>query len=128
MRSVGFLLMLVSIATASFAQATTPHFAKDLSYEKVRATLLRQGWKPMSLTPTGQCGWAPDQCPKVPEVVFCAGAGALVPCYYAWRKGNAFIEIEGHGEGAPQAYLKTISCRQIVRGDPRYVSDWKCVH
>ena len=119
--------MLVWTAAATVAQAATPHFPKDMSYDLVRAQLLRQGWKPMDLVPAGQCGWDADQCPKVPEVIFCAGAGALVPCFYGWQKGHMLIEIEGHSEASPQKYLKTLACRRIVHGDPRYIADWKCV-
>lgn len=116
-----------SAGTAASTPSALPVFRKGESYDQVRRSLIDNGWKPMSLVPAGHCGWDADMCPKVPEVIVCAGAGAEVPCFYAWRKDNALIQIVGGGEGAPQAYLRTIRCKAIVRGDPQYVNDWKCV-
>jgi len=119
--------VLVALLTSLPAQAAPiPHFRTGESYDQVRRSLLRAGWEPVRLVPAGHCGWDADQCPAVPEVVMCAGAGALVPCFYAWKKGGTFIEIEGHGEGVPQPYLRTIRCTGFIKGDPRFDNDWTC--
>ena len=118
--------LLVALLTSLPAQAApVPHFRHGESYDLVRRSLLRAGWQPVRLVPAGHCGWG-AQCPAVPEVIICAGAGSPVPCMYAWKTPHAFIEIEAIGEGLPQSYLRTIRCKAFIKGNSRFDNDWTC--
>lgn len=99
-----------------------PAFRKGSPYTQVRQVLLIQGWTPLALVAPGQCG---PSCPRVPEVLWCAGAGAEAPCTYAWRRAEKYVMVEGHYESRPQRVAKMIQCSGFRR-DPQYTSVWKC--
>ncbi len=126
MRGMIALLAAAGIfATSVNAEPSLPYFKAGISYTKVRASLLKQGWQPMPVLSAADKGSYADGWPNVPEVVGC-GMGATAACRYAWKKGDRIIEIVGHGEGYPQVYASVIECGRLAR-HPEHPLEVDCI-
>lgn len=105
-------------ATAS----ALPKFPSGMGYDRVRSSLIRQGWTPLPLS-GGKCGLG--SCPSFREVIWCTGVGAEAPCFYAWKKTNTYLMVTGGGEGEVQTFLRLKRCSSITR-DRQYTAVWHC--
>lgn len=112
-------------ATGAVAASATdvPQFTKDTPYTKVRAGLLKAGWKPAKLRTTAFCGVDASQCPPFPEVLDCAGAGDAA-CQYSWQKAGKYLVVYGTGENYRDQPLEKVKlCHPLAYN---HLFGWQC--
>jgi hypothetical protein len=94
-------ISLAAILVASSSMAQAPHFSKNEPYASARASLLKQGWKPVHAPNPGfECAKGDTRCEGRAETVDCAGTGAA-NCIFRWKRKAVVIDVHTVGEQDP---------------------------
>lgn len=93
-----FILAISIFGQTAFAQNTgLPKLKKGEGYEKVRAKMLKAGWKPFKAKDADICLKGDSRCEGRPEMQSCSGTG-LGFCRFVWKRKAKTVVIFTVGE------------------------------
>lgn len=79
------------------AQTGLPRFKKGQSYESVRTTMIKGGWKPFHSPDADECVAGDSRCEGRPEMRSCSGTG-VASCAFTWKRQGRMVTIFTVGE------------------------------
>lgn len=104
MKKLAILLLLICTALFSISAyageahaSGIPKFKHAEPYSRVRAKMLRAGWKYYHVKDADDCIKGDTRCQGFPEMAHCTGLG-MPFCEFTWIKGKKVIGICTAGE------------------------------